>query len=307
MIRYPEFAEVRGEVVLPISRFRELTNTQQHPPSEGDDAGNNNRFQFSNARNAASGILLRRSGTSDRTTGEIGDTERLRSSLRFYAYSLAVGDGSELPYCNDGRELRDLLEGTMGFSVPCPVLHTTVAFHSPPTTDNGEIGDNGDDTSDTLVTNGSECADLFNYHNLIASTRDDTTTTTTTNDSPLPTPKFHLDYEVDGAVYKLTSLPFRATLGSSARAPRWAITHKFSPRLAVTRLLDIDVQVGRTGSLTPVAVLDPVELGGGLRCPERVCLILHGRGRTIYRCILPHCTAPHRIELIKTRYNSYVV
>ena len=147
--------------------------------------------------------------------------------------------------------------------MPCPVLHTTVAFHSSPATDDGEIGDNGDDTSDTLVTNGSECADLFKYHNRIVSTRNDTDTG---NDPALPTttPKFQLDYEVDGAVYKLTSFPFRATLGSSARAPRWAIAHKFPPWLAATRLLGINVQMGRMESLTPVVVLEPAELGGGV-------------------------------------------
>ena len=71
-----------------------------------------------------------------------------------------------------------------------------------------------------------------------------------------------LDVEIDGVVGKLDSLAARARLGSTARHPRWAIGVKFAPRSATTRLERIEVQVGRTGVLTPVAVLRPVEIGG---------------------------------------------
>jgi DNA ligase (NAD+) len=71
-----------------------------------------------------------------------------------------------------------------------------------------------------------------------------------------------LGYEIDGVVIKVNSTALQSRLGFTGRAPRWAVAYKFTARSAVTRLEDITVQVGRTGKLTPVAVLRPVQLGG---------------------------------------------
>ncbi|MEK7342048.1 MAG: NAD-dependent DNA ligase LigA, partial [Candidatus Binatota bacterium] len=86
--------------------------------------------------------------------------------------------------------------------------------------------------------------EIFDYHQEMERRRDE------------------LPYEIDGLVIKVNSLGLQRRLGEIARSPRWAIAYKFKPRQATTRILDIQAQVGRTGTLTPVASLEPVPVGG---------------------------------------------
>ena len=74
--------------------------------------------------------------------------------------------------------------------------------------------------------------------------------------------RFNLDYDVDGLVYKVNDLNLQNRLGFTSNAPRWAIAHKFSADNADTKIINIEIQVGRTGAMTPVAKVVPVNIGG---------------------------------------------
>ena len=71
-----------------------------------------------------------------------------------------------------------------------------------------------------------------------------------------------LDFDVDGLVYKINNIDLQKRLGFVANAPRWAIAHKFSANSSFSKILNIEIQIGRTGALTPVAKVNPVNIGG---------------------------------------------
>ncbi len=74
--------------------------------------------------------------------------------------------------------------------------------------------------------------------------------------------RYDIDFDVDGLVYKINNIDLQKRLGFVANAPRWAIAHKFSANSSFSKILKIEVQIGRTGALTPVAKINPVNIGG---------------------------------------------
>ncbi len=71
-----------------------------------------------------------------------------------------------------------------------------------------------------------------------------------------------IDFDIDGIVYKINNFDIQKRLGNVSNAPRWAIAHKFSANSGISKIIDIDIQIGRTGALTPVAKIQPVSIGG---------------------------------------------
>ena len=71
-----------------------------------------------------------------------------------------------------------------------------------------------------------------------------------------------IDFDIDGIVYKVNDFKLQKRLGNVANAPRWAVAHKFSSNKAVSKIISIDIQIGRTGALTPVAKIKPINIGG---------------------------------------------
>ena len=82
------------------------------------------------------------------------------------------------------------------------------------------------------------------------------------NHRDLENKRKEIEYDIDGVVYKVNDFTLQKRLGFAANAPRWAIAHKFSANSSISEIISIDIQVGRTGALTPVAKIKPVNIGG---------------------------------------------
>ena len=180
--------EVRGEVYLPFSSFREINR-------EREEAG---EALFANPRNAAAGSV------------RLLDPRIVASrGLSVFLYYLVIDGKEEASQWGALRKLRELGFPTEPHSRFCRTLD-----------------------------------DVLAYYREWNAKRD------------------ALEFDADGIVVKVDGADERRELGTTAKSPRWAISYKFPARQATTRVNDIVIQVGRTGALTPVAILEPVKLSG---------------------------------------------
>jgi len=223
----PETFEIRGEIILPNSDFQKIPELMPN-------------VTFSNARNAASGILLRKE-TDEETA--LQEASQLRNKLRFYAYDMVVGaTGESLDM--DGDEVQNLLL-QMGFSIPSPVAKTVLSMTFNETMDDWSL--------ETI-------SPMISFYQGLKVHREGTHTSRHPMGGPREW-KFG-GFEMDGCVHKISQFSIRQLLGRSMKSPKWAVAHKFPPKAVITKLLNVTIQVGRTGALTPVAILEPVDVDG---------------------------------------------
>jgi len=192
-VAFPDFAEIRGEVVMEYSAFNELNATLLEGGLE----------PYKNPRNAASGSLR-----------QLNPAITKNRRLTFYAYGF--GDISVDPVglkIKTQKKTLDLLK-EWGF----------------------KLGHNSG-----VVTKPES---LMAFYEEVEKNR------------------YLLPFGIDGVVYKLNRFSAQERMGISGREPNWCIAHKFRPEEEMTQVLAIDVQVGRTGAITPVARLTPVSVGG---------------------------------------------
>ncbi len=185
----PALLEVRGEVYIPLSKFRALNAK----------LGERGEKLFANPRNAAAGSVR-----------QLDPKVTAARPLDFFAYGIGHVEGVTM---SSQQEILNYLQ-QLGFKV------------------------------NPLIRQFLDIDAVIRYHDAVQEQRDD------------------LDYEIDGIVVKVNSIAQQELLGTISRSPRWAIAYKFPAREEFTRVQDIIVQVGRTGALTPVAILEPVQIAG---------------------------------------------
>ncbi|MDO7680314.1 MAG: NAD-dependent DNA ligase LigA, partial [Burkholderiaceae bacterium] len=189
----PSVLEVRGEIYMARPDFERLNERQLQAGQK----------LFANPRNAAAG-----------TVRQLDSGIASSRPLRFFAYSLALMQGRDVP--PPARTHYDSLERLRGWGFPVCAW--------------------------TRVVSGAD--GLVHFHNDVNAARDT------------------LGFDIDGVVYKVNALELQRQLGFVSREPRWAVAHKYPAQEALTTVEGIDIQVGRTGKLTPVAKLSPVFVGG---------------------------------------------
>ena len=187
--KFPSFMEVRGEIFMNISDFKELNKSRELLKEK----------IFANARNAAAGSVR-----------QLDPNITASRNLSIFCYEIG---GSKDIHFNDQVEMLDYLK-TVGLPV------------------------------NPLSKKIKSAKEMVSYHQTLESNRN------------------HIDYEIDGSVMKVNNYAKRERLGLRSRSPRWAIAAKFKAKQTESQILGIDLQVGRSGVITPVAKIREVDLSG---------------------------------------------
>ncbi len=219
----PKWLEVRGEVLLFKADFADMNQRQR-------EAGEK---EYVNPRNAAAGALR-----------QLDSRVTAKRPLRFFAYGIGAYEAALKVDVSQESLAPTVLEGASEY--PQPPRHSGALSNMLPGTHAGLLdwyASMGLPVCDErVVVKGA--AGLLDFFNTIGAKR-----------STLP-------YDIDGVVYKVNRFDQQQTLGFVSRAPRFAVAHKFPAQEEMTEVIDIEVQVGRTGAITPVARLKPVFVGG---------------------------------------------
>ena len=225
----PDLLEVRGEVYFPVAAFRGINDQRL-------DLG---LSPFANPRNAAAGNLRQRVDKRERELNEA------RAAL-----DAAQGRGEKSRLRAEERVARlegDLNRATQALGALRLVVHGVGAIEGVAPTAQSQayelLASWGLPTSDRIAVH-HDLAGVEAYVARYGENRHD------------------VEHEIDGVVVKVDDFALQSRLGSTSRAPRWAIAYKYPPEVVRTRLLDIQVNVGRTGRVTPFAVMAPVQVSG---------------------------------------------
>ena len=232
----PQWLEVRGEVYMGRSDFEDLNERQRSKIAQGLK----NEKTFVNPRNAAAGAVR-----------QLDSKIAAQRPLSFFAYGVGVvlpkplePQGAESPLAPESQRLME--DPAVNWVTP-KVSNSTQALLSLGIQDHYSLLQalkawGFPVAKQASVVKGAK--GLVQYHQEMGLARE------------------HLPFDIDGVVYKVNRLDWQMRLGFVTREPRWAVAHKYPAQEQVTTVLGIDVQVGRTGKLTPVAKLKPVFVGG---------------------------------------------
>jgi DNA ligase (NAD+) len=315
----PDFLAVRGEIYIPRPAFQEMNRERVE---RGEDPFANPRnaaagtlrqldpsiaaerplacFFFEILANGASGSTARsddsldrgengESTASDRPTNEDG-TDRQESLADYSTDSGAREDGEQVPDTGGQQERsnpRADEEGGEKTGSHGPAEGMEFDTHAEQRRALPEWGLRTD--RETELRSGIE--EAISYRDDLLERREE------------------LDYEIDGVVFKLNDRASCEELGTTSRAPRWAYAYKFPARTEITTIAEIAVQVGRTGRLTPVALLDPVEVGGvtvsraSLHNPEEIGRLGVGIGDRV-RIERAGDVIPQVVEVVEDRSDA---
>jgi DNA ligase (NAD+) len=227
----PEWLEVRGEVYMGRSDFEVLNERQRLKIAQGLK----NEKTFVNPRNAAAGAVR-----------QLDSKIAAQRPLSFFAYGVGVVVLSPSVSPLSPLERENILDPSLHWVTP-KVSNSTQALISLGIPDHYSLLQalkawGFPVAKQASVVKGAK--GLVQYHQEMGLARE------------------HLPFDIDGVVYKVNRLDWQMRLGFVTREPRWAVAHKYPAQEQVTTVLSIDVQVGRTGKLTPVAKLKPVFVGG---------------------------------------------